>query len=109
MKRFPKTAILTAAGYVEVVTFAEFTRDIGGMEVLFRVTSPTVKSIAGLVLTHVGSTRRVADVQWRDIAMTRDSQFVNNYEKAGVRVLNRTLKDVGVEKFAKAVRRYTDY
>lgn len=107
MKRFPKFSVMTAGGMIPVVTFAEFSRNIGGIEVLFRVTSPLGPSVGALVLTHVETTRLVGKVEFLDIAKTRDSQFVNNYEKAGNRVLNRILRDVGDDRFVKAVKRYS--
>lgn len=107
MKKFPKFSVMTAGGPVRVVTFAEFSRNIGGIEVLFRVTSPVGDSVRALGLTHVETTRLVGKVEFLDIAKTRDSQFVNNYEKAGNRVLNRILRDVGDDRFVKAVKRYS--
>lgn len=105
MNKIGFTKVSTAAGQTVTRMWAEFRYEIGGRNILFRVTSSTGGPFT-LVLTHVASGMRVVDITWRDVAFTRYNAGRNNYGAAGAKALKRRIDEVGMKKFIAATHRY---
>ena len=99
------TKVSTANGQTKTRMWAEFRYEIGGRNIMFRVTSSTSGPFT-FVLTHVASGMRVDDITWRDVAFTRYNAGRNNYGAAGAKALKRRMDEVGVKRFIAATHRY---
>jgi hypothetical protein len=102
---FKRVRVATAGSGTEVFQWSEFRYEIGGRDILFRVTSSTTKPFA-FVLTHGASGRRVDEVSWRDVVSTRYNAGRNNYGAAGAKALTRKIEQVGIKRFIAATHGY---
>lgn len=105
MNSFKRVKVATADEGTIVFQWSEFRYDIGGRDILFRVTSSTTKPF-NFVVTHAASGLRVDEVSWGDVVSTRYNAGRNNYGAAGAKALTRKIESVGMKKFVAATHRY---
>lgn len=113
MNKIGFTYVVSVQGTTRVPMWAEFKYDIGGKDVLFRVTSPFMvggkRHIDGqfkFVVTHVNSGGVFSTFGFDLVASTRYNRRRNNYGRAGALSITQTINRVGIDKILNVLGQY---
>lgn len=113
MNKIGFTDVVSVQGTTRVPMWAEFKYDIGGKDVLFRVTSPFMVNGRRhqdgefqFIVTHVASGHRFSFFGFDVVARTRFNAGRNNYGRAGAESVSAMIKKYGLARIMKAQEPY---
>ena len=103
--------VMTAEGWKSVVCFCEFSHLIGSIEMRFAITLPVITGNrvgdVNLVVTHVETGYRFTDMTFKQLALVSKGRMVNAYRLSGLLAINEKVKEVGVGRIEKAIKKVT--